>query len=346
MDDNYSLSDLAQKVGVSVATVSLALNNRKGVSQKTREKVLSMAGEVGYRKRATSSSTILSVQFIQIIRHGRTINRDHSVFIADYIEGITEKAKALNVKVEVSSFQSDVSINAILQFMKQQAVSGFIILGTELSKEDCDQFLGFDRPLVFMDSYFDAARMDFVDMDNFDSVSQVVELLVENGHENIGIVTSHVTTNNFALRESSFFKIMERKGLTCPERSTINVDSTFQGAYEGFCRYLDTKPSLPDALFCVNDIICLGVLKSLKEYGFSVPGDISIVGFDDLPSSELTDPPLTTIRVSKKDIGAMALTLLKDRIGKAHAPSVKVQISGEIVVRMSVLNRAIPALSM
>lgn len=194
---------------------------------------------------------------------------------------------------------------------------------------------------MFIDAYFDATRMDFVDMDNFDSVSQVIDLLVKNGHTDIGIVTSHVPTTNFALRESSFYKLLERKGLKYSERSTISVDSTFQGAYEGFSRYLDTKPLLPDALFCVNDIICLGVMKSLKEHGISVPGDISIVGFDDLPSSELTDPPLTTIRVSKKDIGAMALTLLKDRIGKAQAPSIKVQISGEIVVRKSVLNRSL-----
>lgn len=343
MEEQCSLNDLALKAGVSPATVSLALNNRKGVNQKTRERILSIAEEIGYQKRAGAISYSSVIQFIQIIRHGHVLNRDHNVFIADYIEGITGKAKELRMKVEISSFQPDTTIQDILRFMGSQTADGFIILGTELSQTDFEQFSKFEKPIVFLDAFFEAYKMDFVDMDNSDSISEIIDLLIETGHRSIGMVSAPVSTRNFTLRENSFKESIEQKGLPYSSNSMLNVDSTFQGAYRDFLSYLNGKPKLPQAFFCVNDIVCLGVMKALKEKGYAIPEDVSLIGFDDLPTSTQSEPPLTTVRVFKKDIGSMALTLLKERIVRSDAPQIKVLISGELIIRESVKDRRTPS---
>ena len=343
MDEQINLDDLARKAGVSPATVSLALNNRRGVSKATREKVLLLAGELGYRKRASSPNFKATVQFLQIVRHGHTLNRDHSVFIADYIEGITREAKELQVKVEISSYQASGRMQEILHAMGQQDAAGFILLGTELSPEDVAQFLDFEKPLVFLDTYLDNQPFDFVDMNNGDAVYRVVSHFVETGHKSVGLVSSPVTTRNFHLRAASFREVLGKFDLARSDRFFYEVDSTFQGAYQDFRQQLSRGAALPEGLFCINDIVCLGVMKALKEAGRRIPEDISVIGFDDLPTSALSDPPLTTVQVSKKEIGAMALSLLRDRILKEDRPPVKVQIGGGLIVRESVRDRTLKA---
>jgi LacI family transcriptional regulator len=101
-------------------------------------------------------------------------------------------------------------------------------------------------------------------------------------------------------------------------------------------KLLLTDPELPTALFCVSDIIALGSLKALKSRGLSVPEDISLVGFDDLPTSAMSDPPLTSVKVSKTQIGRRAFQLLLGRMNSAEGPSYeKVYMGCEIVVRES-----------
>ena len=114
--------------------------------------------------------------------------------------------------------------------------------------------------------------------------------------------------------------------------------ATLDGAYRESLDLLRGAPSLAEAYFCANDIIALGFMRALREMGLSVPGDVSIVGFDNLPMAGVFDPPLTTIDVPKTRIGAMAIRLLDDLIaGEDSAqPTVKVLMTGELVSRDSV----------
>ena len=128
-----NLEGIAQKAGVSTATVSLALNNRQGVSRRTRDRILGIAKEVGYKKRPSRAMVRGTVQLLKLIRHGHTLNQDHNVFIADYIDGITHKAKDVHLRVEFASTPATTDISELTLQMDQQDVAGFLILGTELS---------------------------------------------------------------------------------------------------------------------------------------------------------------------------------------------------------------------
>jgi DNA-binding LacI/PurR family transcriptional regulator len=173
-------------------------------------------------------------------------------------------------------------------------------------------------------------------MNNVDSVYLAVSHLVRTGHRSIGMVGTPVDVLNFRIRDIGFRKAMDALGQQVDEDLMFRVDSTYEGAYRDFAALLSPGRRLPEGLFCCNDIMCLGVARALREAGYSVPGDISLIGFDNLPASAHNDPPLTTIRVANKDIGSAAVLLLKERIENPEKPGSKVLIDGQLVERLSV----------
>ncbi|HET7839251.1 MAG TPA: LacI family DNA-binding transcriptional regulator [Rectinemataceae bacterium] len=337
------IKDIAEMAGVSPATVSLVLNSKPGAGEGVRERVLRIAKEQGYVPLRSSSSAPAgeTACFLHIARHGHTINRDHDVFIADYIEGLGQGAKQHGLGLEVLTYKST-PVELIVEAAQASQAEGIVILGTELSASDVEAFSAVRKPLVFLDTYHDFLPFDFVDMNNGDAAFTVVSYLKELGHRSIGLVKGEIETRNFRLREEGFVASLDRLGLDFDPGLVFSVDQTFHGAYEGMLALLKGGTSLPSALFCENDIIACGVLRALKEKGVRVPEDISLVGFDDLPLSSVVDPPLTTIQVSKAQIGRTAIQLLQTRIrSEADEPPSKVLIGGRLVVRQS--TRAVPA---
>ena len=164
-----------------------------------------------------------------------------------------------------------------------------------------------------------------------------VEHFVNKGHREIGIVASYVTTPNFAMRATAFKEALAYHGLPYVKDFCFMVDSTFPGVYKDMIETLPTRKKLPTALFCSNDIIAFGCIRALKEKGIRVPEDVSIIGFDNLPTSAMLDPALTTIEVSKRQIGKLAVPILNECIkSPGPLPAAKVLVSGELVERFSV----------
>ncbi len=333
-----TIKDIAKITGVSPASVSLVLNNKPGVGDETRQRILAIAGEMGYQgpksQTAVETETVL---FLHISRHGHTVNRDHDVFIADYIDGLGQSCKHEKFNLEILTFKTT-PIEKIIKQVKERTASGIIVLGTELSETDITCFSEISVPLVFIDTYVDLLPFDFVDMNNQDSIFTLIENCVGKGHRSFGMVTSSIETRNFKLREEGFKASLGRLGLTFEDKWMFAVDPTFHGANLDMQRILKEKPELPSVLVCANDIIACGCLRAFHHAGIRVPDDVSVTGFDDLPLSAVVDPPLTTIRVSKAQIGRMAIHLLAMRIrGEAGVPPVKVVIGGCLIERQSLL---------
>lgn len=336
-----TLKEIARKAKVSMATVSLALNKKPGVGSGTRERILRIARElqyVGTRRELYGSTPNGTIRFLKIATHGHTVNRDHDVFIADYIEGVTRGAQENSFNLEINSLQG-MPPQEVAQSFAGSNLKGLVVLGTELGVEDIKAIGQIKLPVVFLDTYHDFLDFDFVDMNNADSVYKIVTYLVENGHTEIGFVRSAVNTHNFELRDDGFHRAIRALKLPVKESHVYTVDSTFDGAYLDMLEYLKRRSKLPTALFCTNDIIAYGCIKALRERDYRIPEDISVVGFDDLPLSSVMDPPLTTMQVLKKQIGQIAINRLTNRIAAGdNMPSVKVQVGGELVVRNSVRN--------
>jgi LacI family transcriptional regulator len=331
-----TIKQIAERAGVSLATVSMVLNSRHGIGAETRDRVLAAANDLGYRpRRRTAEALNRTVRFLRIVKHGHILNPNHRVFIADYIDGIEREARNWSCALEVSSYER-FDADEIIASLEKSNIAGAIVLGTELTEEDLEGLKRAKRPLVFIDTFHSSLGFDFVDMDNDSAVFSVVEYLWRQGHRRIGLVKGSVPTRNFRLRERSFFESLEHFGLGFDPGDSFAIDSTYEKAKEDMERQLAGRTSLPSALFCVNDIVAYGCANALKVAGFAIPGDVSLVGFDDLPSNSFMSPPLTSVKVSKHRIGQCAMQIMALRLDNPGRSTEKVLVGGELVLRESV----------
>lgn len=339
-----TISDIAERAGTSIAAVSLALNGKPGVGPELRERILGLADELGYR-RAKKPSRVISV--LHVSRRGAAIGAAiddyQKSFVADYMNGIQleagRNAISVNVRFIQASTREELGEAIGCAFGEGGASGrseGFIVLGTELEREDLLLFSRLARPKVFVDSYYPDLVLDFVDIDNTRAAFDIAAYLWEKGHRDFGLVGMNEPTPNHRLRENAFAEALAERGLRRSALRRYSVEPTFEGAHEGMRSIIARKASLPTALVCVNDLVALGVLKALREAGIPVPGRVSVVGFDNTGPAAVSDPPLASYEVSKQEIGRRALKLLLERIEeKEQRHSEKVMIAGELIARGS-----------
>ncbi len=341
-----TVKDVARAANVSPATVSLVLNGRAGISDETRARVLMAASDLNYAPRGARAGRAErppTVRFLKISLHGHTVNRDHNTFISDYIDGMSAQAGECGYQLEVVSHEGRPMAEVVASLAGAE-LSGVIALGTELAEHDVQLLQGAARPLVVIDTFFDGVECDFVNMNNRDAVFKSVALLAGRGFDRIGFIASPVQTLNFRLRREAFFEALTAHGLVARADAIVTVDSTYEGAYHDMLAALATGREVPQCYVCTNDVITYGCIKALRKRGLRVPQDVSIVGFDNLPMSATMDPPLTTIDVSKRKIGSLAVTLLDEQIrSRERQPAVKVLVGAELVTRDSVAARPLRA---
>jgi LacI family transcriptional regulator len=333
------IADIAKAAGVSLSAVSLALNNKDGVSAELRKKIVAIAVTMGYRTSFIENNfnnENITIKLLKIVKHGHIVNERHNAFITEYMEGIESCAKKKKYKFEVSFFNRT-PIEEIINTEKNAAVDGFIVLGTELNAHELSLFAELAKPMVFIDTYLPYLIYDCIDMDNADGTFRVIQYLYNNGHRSIGLVRSSYKAQNFKMREVGFLEAMGYFSLPVQENFLINVDPAFDKAIIDMGNYLDNRLKLPTAFFCLNDTIAYGCMKALRDRNYQIPQDISIIGFDDLPPSNISEPSLTTVHVSTHRIGWRALEKLADQIisPQSHIPE-NILVAGNLVVRNSV----------
>ncbi len=332
-----TIRNIAEAAGVSAATVSLVLNGKGEISAGTRARVLEAVSRLNYVPRVNKAGfdPTITLRFLKISKHGKTVNRDHSVFISDYIDGMSAEATRRNYNLEVVSFEGQ-PISSVAESLAGAPVAGVIVLGTELSEADVRMIQSLGHPTVFIDTFFEIVDANFVDMNNEDAVYKALSQFQRQGFSRIGFVASHAETVNFRLRKDAFYKNMTRLSLPVDERSVIYVESTFEGAYRDTAAHLSRGNALAECYFCTNDVIAFGFIRALREHGVSIPDDVSIIGFDNLPQSATMEPGLSTIDVSKRKIGYLAVAVLDDLILAAEPqPSVKILVGADLVARGS-----------
>ncbi len=333
------IKDIADAANVSTATVSLVLNNKPGISESTRKKVLLVQRGLNRdlkKKKSFSETRIGTIRFLKIFRHGHVLSQDHDAFVLRYIEGAEKEARLNGFNLDINSVYLD-EMADVLKLIEESSANGLVVLATELSDKDMFFFEGLNIPVVYIDAILNHRRFDFVDMNNTAAVHLIIKYFIDHGHKKIGLIESPVEAKNLELRSLEYPKALERYGIPFNKDYVYSVDSTFDGAYKDMVKILRKKPSLPTAIFSTNDIMAYASIKALKEFGIRVPEDISIIGFDDLPICTIMEPPLTTMHVSQSQIGKMAVRLIINRIDETlTAPSIQISIGGEIVERKSV----------
>jgi len=333
--------DIAKKLSISPSAVSLVLNNKPGVSEETRKKVLKVIEVMGYNTNILSKSALThnrNIRFIIYKKHGLVVS--DTPFFSALMEGIDRKARSLGYNLIVTYMDENKdNLMKILHMIKRTSPDGIMLLATEMTKEDLKPFKKLNIPLLLLDSYFESENLDTVIINNIEGVYKATCYLAELGHIDIGYLHSSVWINNFDQRMTGFKKAINDKGLTLNKNLIFCLESTIDGSYKNMLEILEKKPKLPTALFADNDIIAFGAIKAMKEFGIRIPQDVSVIGFDDMPFCEMIDPPLTTVMAYKQRMGMIALTRLVERIDEAPAETIRIEVNTTLIERKSVIKR-------
>jgi DNA-binding LacI/PurR family transcriptional regulator len=341
-----TLKDIAERANVSQAAVSLAINGKRGVGRETAERILRIAGEMGYQISAGPQTAPGSFKFVQLRQINPLVDPSYSSFISEYLAGMTEAAHAAGRYLEMYPVPVDATAaDVIHQLQDQPGTSGAVILGAGLYEEDLRAYEQCTVPVAFVDVSFAYVNVNMIDMNNADSVYRIVSHLRDSGHVHIGLVQGRDQTPNFQKREDSFRTVVKQLGMKFGASDYVKVRTAVDEGAEDLRAFMRSytgrlAEERPTALFCINDIVAYACIKACREHEIAVPDDLSVIGFDDLPASSMTDPPLTTFSVSKRLIGIRAVELLISQLhnGTIHHTET-ILINGELVLRKSVKQR-------
>lgn len=331
------IKDIANMANVSPATVSNALNGRKGVSEKTKIAVLKVAKEIGYSKDRLTYVTQKNIMLVVFKKHGYVVSE--TPFFASLIEGIEKECRALGYGMVISHINTNENnYMRLIDDLSSKYTTGILLLATEMSAEDIELFKKIDTPIVLVDGKFRENNFNSVLINNYDGAYRGTSYLIANGHENIGYLHSSIHINNFCERKCGYEKALEEHNMKVIDKFKILLEPTFEGAYRDMKIFLQNRTSaLPTAFFADNDIIACGAMKALKEAGIEIPQEISIIGFDDMPICEIINPRLTTIKVFKQEMGSIAVRIIDSILYEERTIQQKIELSTELVTRDSVM---------
>lgn len=324
------ISDIAKIVGVSNATVSNALNNRKGVSDEKKKEIIKVANELGYYKKKQDDSSRIEML---IINSQKDIVGD-TAFFSELIKGVEKECFDNELElvirhIDASELKEVLSIENI-----NEKTTGYLLLATEMLEKEILFLEKATFPFIILDASYKNPRFSCVAINNRDAAYNAGTFLINSGHKKIGLVTSEFRIENFKERETGFLDALKDHNIEFDEKFLFTVEPTLEGSYNKMNDYLRKKPELPSAMFVVNDTIAFGVNKSLIES--EVRSQISIIGFDDIPIAKLMDPPLTTIKVEKKSLGKIAVNQLLSLINDEEYVPINIQVNATLIVRKSV----------
>jgi len=336
-----TIKELADIAKVSTATVSMVINNKPGISQPTRERVLSIVESYGYNISPLKNGLAKRNGTIQL-----TIYKKHSQVVADtaffeaLIAGIEATARHNGYQLTIKSIPGKrLDTDLICAELNNNAIDGIVLLGTEMDEQDMKLAMKIEVPLLVLDACFLGISSNYVVIDNISGVYMGVTHLIENGHRKIGYLRSSVEIQNFLERYEGYAKAISGSGLDCNHEDTVRLRPTIEGAYEDMLAYLANNQELPTAYFCDNDIIAFGAMKALKENGIRMPEEVSLVGFDDMPFCTITEPALSTISVNKKRLGTFAVENLIGLIESTKDYHSKTLLGVDLISRDSVFSK-------
>lgn len=330
---SISAKEIAAKCKLSTATVSMVLNDKPGISEKTRALVLATAKEYGYdfsrRNKAKTHRGIFN--FIIFKEHG-TIVTD-TPFFSQLTEGIDKGCKAAGYELQVTYFYANQDVSAQIRAIADKNIQGILLLGTEIDVAHFTAFAGLRVPMVVLDTYFEEITRDAVLINNIQGAFIATKYLIDAGAAPVGYLHSSVKIGNFSERSDGYHKALRNAKQPLDHTYIHKVYPSMEGTYADIVSYLKAGGKVAKAYFADNDLIAAGAIRAFKEYGYRIPEDISIIGFDGMPIGDFMEPQLTTMEVPKQRMGELAVERLVGIIRYGTNVITKLEVSPRLKVR-------------
>lgn len=328
-----TIRDVAREAGVSTATVSRVFNTPELVSQVTRDTVMAVARHRHYVPHA--SATTLASQRSRLL--GVIIPTISNSIYAQSTQAVQQVAQeaGYTVIVGVSDFCPEREERLIHRFIEHR-VEGLVLTGEARADGAYDKIERNDLPFVVTWKYVTKPGRPSVSFDNFKAAASAVEHLLTLGHRRIGFVCGRSDVNDRALgRRRAFEETMRAYQVPVDRDLIFERDFEYVEGTAVMRRMLEHR-NIPTAVFCANDIQAIGAMAYCHQVGLTVPQEISIVGFDDLPITQYTTPQLTTVHVPAAEMGRRAALQLLAAI-RNHEPQMSFELPTHLIVRGSTM---------
>ncbi len=311
-----TIKDIAKRAGVSHTTVSRALNGNHSIPEKTTSAIRELAKELGYLPSAAARG--LKTNKSHAI--GVIVSRIDNPYFGEIVQGIEEVLQQTGYSLFIASSHLDFSSEkSIVQAFAEHRVDGVIISSVTFGKDHADFLKKFSMPIVVINNQSPDEYQCSIAHDDVDGGRNVARHLLSLGHTQIAYIGNASAERINEDRLLGFRAEIQRAGLHMNESLIVNCDgSEIEDGIHAISELLKKDP-LPTAVFCFNDLMAIGALSELNSRAINVPEEISIVGFDNIPYSAFTTPPLTTFDQPKRMIGAEAAQMLLDILNKPGA---------------------------
>lgn len=316
------IKDIAKAAGVSVSTVSNALNGKKNISEGTREKILQLCEEMQYypnmagkNLKSGSSNTIL-FNFSDFDRS----------FYLKIIKGINDYA-------EVNDFDLMICTNkACEKFMRSHMTSGCISLDMRLTNQQIERMANENYPIVVLDREINHPYVKSIVVNNYDPMKALVQGIVDRGYRKFSFIGGAENTDDTLERYQAFLDVMEENHLFFSRKQYYSGDYREKSGHTA-AKIMMLSGNMPEVVVCANDNMAIGAIKAFQENGLKVPRDVAVTGFDDCDLASVAG--LTTVSIPNYERGYMAAQNLVDMI-RGNADTEKLKISATIKWRKTV----------
>lgn len=325
-----SIKDIARLAKVSHSTVSRALRNSPLINRRTTEKIQRIARESGYRVSAVARGLV--TQRTKTV--GVVVTAIADPFVSEVVSGIEETANdhGYSVFLAESKADPDREIRVVHSFAEQR-VDGIVVTSSRVGSLHFQLLAEMKVPIMLVNNQYPGDSVHSVMIQNMEASRQATQHLIRLGHRRIAYVGDRFGYQSDAERLAGYREALEQAGLPFLLELVVHGDGKPEGGMTAM-RALLGLPQPPTAVFCYNDMSALGALRCLHSDRLSVPQDMSLVGFDDLFIASYTQPPLTTVRQPRRQMGLLAMeSLLKLMSGQESAGTISVP--AELIVRES-----------
>ncbi len=330
-----TLEEVAARAGVGRGTASRVINGSAHVSERSRQAVLTAVEELGYipnpaarslaRRRTDTVALVISESEDRIFGEP---------YFAGVIRGISAAVNASQRQLVLVLSQVHDPSSPLERYLSRQHVDGVLLLSLHGEDPLPARLVARELPLVLGGRPVGLSGVSYVDVGNVDGARQGVEHLADTGRRLIATIAGPQDMAAGQDRLTGYQDTLRSRGLDAGPELVAYGDFSQHSGQQAMRELLDRVPDL-DAVFAANDPMAAGALQVLKEQGRRVPDHVAVVGFDDAPMAQFTDPPLTSVHQSPEQMGREMVTLLLDQVDDAAAPGASTVLSTELVRRAS-----------
>jgi LacI family transcriptional regulator len=335
-----TIQELAARTGVSVATVSRALNGSAEVSEATRDRILALAHELDYTPSAAARTLVSRRSHVVgvILETGPGHPDLLHPFFQQVLVGLKHGAGARGY--DLLLFATDEPGNGFggahsyLRRAGHHGVDGVVVMGFDGSDVEIGKLAASGLPCITVDADLGGARSGYVMSENRNGAAQAVRHLHDLGHKRIATIAGPLTTPPGSERLAGYREELERLGLEARDEYVIEGDFYDESGHRATRQLLELAEP-PTALFAASDLMAAGALRAAHELRVSVPEELAVVGFDDIALAALIQPSLTTVRQDMEAIGTAAAEGLARMIDDPDAAPVQLLVPTQLVIRSS-----------